>query len=113
MEQAEEEEIQGMEFSQIESENNNSNSRHTRNVSSRSRNLLLAHKYRVDEVYPKMLYKDLKKILIRLKDRNFLCSYCSICLDPIDDMTMCRMLSCYHIFHVDCIDDWFKTDPQL
>jgi len=54
-----------------------------------------------------MTYRDIKKILIRVKSRKFLTRECVICLDPITDDSMCRILSCYHIFHVQCIDSWF------
>ena len=57
-----------------------------------------------------MTYKDIKVILIRVKSRKFLTKECAICLEAINDETICRMLSCYHIYHVHCIDSWFMQD---
>lgn len=64
----------------------------------------------LDSWYKQMTYLDIKKILIRLKSRKFLTQECIICLDPITDKSICRVLSCYHIFHVKCIDSWFLHD---
>ncbi len=66
----------------------------------------MAGKYPIDKVYPKLTYFEIKKILIRNKDRKFLIQQCTICLEDIKDNTVCRMLSCYHIFHRECIDSW-------
>ena len=59
-----------------------------------------------------MSYFDIKKVLIRLKSRKFLTSECPICLEPITNESMCRMLNCYHIFHVECIDSWFTRNEN-
>jgi hypothetical protein len=59
-----------------------------------------------------MTYFDIKKILIRMKDRKFLVSCCTVCLEPIVDDTECRLLSCYHIFHKECIDGWLKRQKN-
>ena len=34
--------------------------------------VILANKYVIDKVYPPLTYFDIKKILIRMKDRKFL-----------------------------------------
>jgi len=47
-----------------------------------------------------------------VKSRKFLTKECSICLESIHNESMCRLLSCYHIFHVECIDSWFLTDQS-
>ena len=54
-----------------------------------------------------MRYIDIKKVLIRLKSRKFLTRECTICLQPIENESVCRMLNCYHIFHSECIEKWF------
>ena len=65
----------------------------------------------LEKWYKKLSYREIKKVLIRVKTRKFLVSECTICLDPITNDSMCRMLNCYHIFHADCIDNWFAKDP--
>ena len=62
----------------------------------------------LEKWYKQMRYVDLKKVLIRLKSRKFLTSECTICLQPIQNESICRMLNCYHIFHSECIDQWFS-----
>jgi len=57
--------------------------------------------------YKELTYFDLKKVLIRLKSRKFLTSSCTICLEPIMNDSICRMLNCYHIFHSACLEQWF------
>lgn len=47
--------------------------------------VILANKYLIDKVYPPLSYYDIKKILIRMKDRKFLTRQCAICLDEIND----------------------------
>jgi len=74
--------------------------------------VILAGKYSIDKVYPPLTYFEIKKILIRMKDRKFLVSSCTVCLDPISDKTVCRLLSCYHIFHKECIDDWLSRQQN-
>ena len=34
---------------------------------------------------------------------------CSICLEPINDSTDLYRLECGHIFHTDCILNWFRS----
>ena len=84
--------------------------------------VVLAKKYLIDKVYPPLTYYEIKKILIRMKDRKFLTRQylfsvtvfrCTICLDEINDKSICRMLSCYHIFHRECIDEWMVTKKVL
>lgn len=41
-----------------------------------------------------------------MKDRKYFVSECVICFDAIVNKSNCRMLSCFHIFHRDCIDNW-------
>ena len=65
----------------------------------------------IDKWYKKLTYREIKKVLIRVKTRKFLVQECTICLDAITNESMCRMLNCYHIFHVECIDSWFTKDP--
>jgi len=54
-----------------------------------------------------MKYMEIKKVLIRLKSRKFLVSDCPICLQPVQNDSVCRMLNCYHIYHSPCIEKWF------
>ena len=61
----------------------------------------------LDKWFKEMKYLDIKKVLIRLKSRKFLTQQCLICLQPIQNESVCRMLNCYHIFHSDCIEQWF------
>ena len=34
---------------------------------------------------------------------------CVICIDPVQNDSDCKMLSCFHIFHSDCITNWLVT----
>ena len=54
-----------------------------------------------------MRYDSMKRVLMRLNNRNFLVSECTICLQRIENESICRMLNCFHIFHSECIDQWF------
>lgn len=64
-------------------------------------------KEELDKWYKEMPYLEIKKVLIRLKSRKFLAQECTICLQPITNFTVCRMLNCYHIFHSECIETWY------
>ncbi|KAF2139892.1 uncharacterized protein K452DRAFT_231304 [Aplosporella prunicola CBS 121167] len=33
---------------------------------------------------------------------------CTICLETIEDMAHIRNLGCQHVFHQDCLDNWFS-----
>ena len=33
---------------------------------------------------------------------------CSICLEDIKKYDIIRHLKCFHIYHIDCIDDWLS-----
>merc|ERR1711935_543696 len=35
---------------------------------------------------------------------------CSICRDRFESNSICRKLSCCHLFHQNCIDIWFETN---
>ena len=35
---------------------------------------------------------------------------CSICITDFDDQEEVRILPCFHVFHVSCIDTWFKDN---
>ena len=41
-----------------------------------------------------------------MKDKKYFVSVCVICLNPITNLSVCRMLSCFHIFHYECIESW-------
>lgn len=47
-------------------------------------------------------------VLIRMKDRKYFVNNCVICFDAITNESTCRMLSCFHIYHKDCIDGWLR-----
>ena len=64
-------------------------------------------KEELDKWYKEMRYIDIKKVLIRLKSRKFLTQACTVCLEPIVNDSICRMLNCYHIFHSTCIETWY------
>ncbi|KAL2153751.1 hypothetical protein VTH82DRAFT_4906 [Thermothelomyces myriococcoides] len=33
---------------------------------------------------------------------------CVICLEPLQDQSLVRTLSCHHLFHADCVASWFR-----
>ena len=37
---------------------------------------------------------------------------CVICLEAINNESMCRMLSCFHIFHQHCVMNWLVTNAS-
>ena len=39
-------------------------------------------------------------------DRKYFVSNCVICFEGINNASKCRMLSCFHIYHRECIDEW-------
>lgn len=43
-----------------------------------------------------------------MKDRKYMVSECVICMEEIKNESLCRMLSCFHIYHKECIDGWLK-----
>ena len=47
-----------------------------------------------------------------MKDRKFFVNECVICLEPITNESMCRMLSCFHIFHAHCVANWLVTNAS-
>lgn len=55
---------------------------------------------------------DIKKILIRFKSRKFLTTECTICLCPVTNDSICRMLNCFHIYHSECIQTWFVDNAS-
>lgn len=61
----------------------------------------------LDKWFKEMSYFNLKKVMIRMKTNKFLVSQCKICLKPVRNESMCRMLNCYHIFHSKCLEKWF------
>ena len=63
-------------------------------------------KHRINKAFPSKPYSKLKQTLIRMKDRKFMVQECVICIEPIRNDTQCRMLSCFHIFHSECVEKW-------
>ena len=45
-----------------------------------------------------------------MKDRKFMVKECVICIDPISNDSDCKMLSCFHIFHSQCISSWLLAN---
>lgn len=66
----------------------------------------------IDKFYPNRRYDNIKKLLIQMKERKYFVNSCVICLDPIKNDSMCRILSCYHIFHENCIENWLEAHPS-
>lgn len=75
-------------------------------LGSRQRLVISGTKLRVDKYFPCESYKNLKLLLIQMKEKKLYVQKCIICLESIQSEQQCRMLSCYHIFHKDCIDGW-------
>ena len=73
---------------------------------------LIAGKYKASQVFPDKSYYDVKKIFLRLKNRKYYTKTCSICFENFKDEDQCRLLSCFHVFHMECIDDWFTRFPK-
>ena len=69
-------------------------------------------KLNIEKYFPERSYQKLKKSLIRMKDRKFFVNECVICLEPINNDSMCRMLSCFHIFHQHCVMNWLVTNAS-
>lgn len=69
-------------------------------------------KYDIDKYFPSSTYKNLKLGLIRMKDRKYFVQECVVCLEPVENISICRMLSCFHIFHKDCIDSWLVSQAS-
>lgn len=59
--------------------------------------------------FKELTYSQIKQILIRLKSRKFLTQQCAVCLEAVANQDRCRMLTCYHIFHSECIMSWFSS----
>mmetsp|Transcript_15194 Transcript_15194/g.31822 ORF Transcript_15194/g.31822 Transcript_15194/m.31822 type:complete len:136 (+) Transcript_15194:79-486(+) len=38
---------------------------------------------------------------------------CAVCLCPVEDEQPCRKLQCEHIYHADCILDWWVHRPRI
>jgi len=64
----------------------------------------------IDKFFPAKSYQKLKEALIRMKDRKYFVQECVICIEPITNKSRCRMLSCFHIFHAPCIDQWLVNN---
>lgn len=47
-----------------------------------------------------------------MKDRKYFVQECVICIEPIKNESKCRMLSCFHIFHSHCIDNWLLNNAS-
>jgi hypothetical protein len=47
-----------------------------------------------------------------MKDRKYFVQECVICIEPIKNDSKCRMLSCFHIFHSKCIDNWLLNNAS-
>ena len=39
-------------------------------------------------------------------------NFCSICQDSINKNSICRKITCGHIFHYECIDKWLETNRK-
>lgn len=64
----------------------------------------------IDKCFPTKKYHKLKQILIRMRDRKYMVKECVICIDPVLNESDCKMLSCFHIFHSNCITHWLSTN---
>jgi hypothetical protein len=60
----------------------------------------------IKKCFPTKSYHKIKQILIRMKDRKYMVNECVICIEPISNDSQCKMLSCFHIFHSECIHNW-------
>ena len=61
----------------------------------------------IEKAFKAQTYREIKEMMIGLKDLKFITSTCAICLDCIKNNQNCRILSCFHVFHVKCITEWF------
>ena len=66
----------------------------------------------INKCFPVKTYSRLKQTLIRMKTRKFFVQECVICIEPIRNDCKCRMLSCFHIFHAECIENWLVTNAS-
>jgi hypothetical protein len=69
-------------------------------------------KFKINNKFPELPYQILKQSLIRMKDRKFYVQECVICFESIKNDSLCRMLSCFHIFHSRCIDQWLENNAS-
>lgn len=84
----------------------NNRSRQRNRHSTTTKKCIAGTKHQIDKHFPARTYRQLKHTLIRMKDRKYFVQECIICLESIQNQTMCRMLSCFHIFHSKCIEAW-------
>ena len=63
----------------------------------------------VDHFFPSCKYSTMKMQLIKLKTRKYLVKECVICLEKVNNTDLCKMLSCFHIFHAECVSDWLVS----
>ena len=68
--------------------------------------------YNIDSVFPVKSYYEVKKVFIRLKSRKYFQKECTICIEEFEEEADCRLLSCFHAFHQECIDSWMLRQKK-
>ena len=46
----------------------------------------------------------------KYSSKKFNCKECVICKEILKEKEIIRVLNCFHIFHINCIDKWFKDN---
>ena len=70
--------------------------------------IVLARKYPIEDVFPAKPLKEICAVFIRLRQHKNFSRECSICIEVLEDDSICRLLSCFHLFHASCIDEWMR-----
>ena len=62
----------------------------------------------LEEVLPSMAFDDARGFLVDGANDGEGGPECSICLCELQPEAKVRLLPCVHVYHVDCIDHWFR-----
>ena len=72
-------------------------------VSEERNHFIKGTRYLINHYIPVKTYKQIKGEMISRRHRKCLVSECPICLEPIENNSLCRILTCLHIYHANCI----------
>ena len=47
-----------------------------------------------------------------MREKKYYVQTCCICIEGIQNDSICRILSCFHIYHINCIDEWLMKNAS-